>query len=104
MPPLGDENVRGLDVAVNDTGFMRRFQCFRYLDGERQKAVQLERMSADRVFQGVALEELHREIVPAVVLADIVERADVGMIQGGSSPGLALKTVDCIGVASDLGG
>ena len=39
---------------------------------------------------------------PAVLLANVVQRADVGMIQGRGGSGLAFKTADRIGIGSDL--
>ena len=35
VPTLGDEDVRGFDVAVNDALGVGRIQCIRNLDGKR---------------------------------------------------------------------
>jgi hypothetical protein len=42
--------------------------------------------------QGLTLQVLHDQEVDAVLMANVVEHADVRMIQGGNGPGLALET------------
>ena len=43
--------------------------------------------------QGLAFEKLHDEVVGAGVRADVVEMADVGMIERGDGAGLALHAL-----------
>ena len=51
----------------------------------------VQRPSRHAVLQGEAVEILHGDEGLAVLLADVVNRADVGMIQGRRSLGLALE-------------
>ena len=48
------------------------------------------------------VQKLHRDERLAVLLADVVDGADVGMIQRGRSLGLALKTRECLRVAGNF--
>ena len=72
------------------------------IDGEYQQTLQLERPPLDAVLQGVAFEELHCDIGSAVLVANVVEDADVRVIQSGSSPSLLLKTAGSSRVVSDV--
>ena len=44
---------------------------------------QFQGAAGDQMFKRGAVEELHDEEGASIVLADVVNRADVGMIQGG---------------------
>ena len=49
---------------------------------------------AIRCLQRLALEQLHHDERPPVVLADVVDRADVRVVQGGRRPRLALEALE----------
>src|SRR5207248_1322489 len=85
-----------------DSRFVRRFQSFGDINGEHHQTIQLERPPLNAVLQGVAFEEFHCDIGSAVLLANIVEDADVRVIQSGSSPRLLLKTAGSSHVVSDV--
>ncbi len=51
-----------------------------------------------------ALHEFHRDVVRTILLADVIHRADVGMVQRGSGAGLALKALDGDFFAKQIGG
>ena len=42
---------------------------------------------------GLAVDVLHDQVAAAVVLADVVQRADVRVVQGGNGPGFPLETL-----------
>jgi hypothetical protein len=79
----GHENIGGLDVAVNDVLGMSRIQRIGNIDGDGKKHLQLEGMGGDELLERVAVEIFHGNEGAAQVLADFVNSADVGMIQGG---------------------
>ncbi len=81
VPAAGDEQIRRLDVAVDDAGGVRRFERVGDLDRERQQLIDLERAPGDAMLQRHPLEELHDEERATVLFADIVDSADVGVIQ-----------------------
>src|SRR5689334_5355202 len=56
------------------------------------------------MFEGLAVEELHRDERVALMLVDLVDRADVGMIQGRRGLGLALEAAECLGIFGDVVG
>jgi hypothetical protein len=81
MTALGDENIGGLYVAVNNSLGMSGIERVGDLDREREEQVRFHRTIADAVFQRHAVEKLHDDEGFPVVLADLVNRADVRVIQ-----------------------
>jgi hypothetical protein len=88
-----DEDVRRFDVAMDDSLGMRCLEPIENLDGDIEQAIHLQRGRQDEVFQGDAVEELHCYKQTALSLADVIQRADVGMVQSRRCLRLALKAV-----------
>src|SRR5208283_5029202 len=65
-------------------------KCVGNLNAELQQLVDLERTVLDLVLQGLTIEKLHRDKCLRILLTDVVDGADVGMIEGGG--GLCLPT------------
>ena len=83
-PLLGDQDVAGLQVAVDDALFVRGVERVQDLPG------QLERLSErHRSMQPLALDVLHDEVVGA----DVVERADMRMVHRRDGPSLTFKAL-----------
>jgi hypothetical protein len=101
---LGDEKVRGLDVAVNDSFGVRRVEGVRDFDAEVEEGFEFDRPGADAVLQRDAIEKLHCDKGFAVLIVDVVDGADVGMIEGGRGLGLTLKAGKGLGIAGDFFG
>jgi hypothetical protein len=76
---------------MHDTFGVGGLQCVRHLNPYVQHVFGLQRHAADSVFERLALHQLHHDKRPALVLADIVNRADIGVIQRRGGAGLALK-------------
>ena len=56
------------------------------------------------MLQGLAFEIFHGQIGAAIFFADIVDGADIGVIQGGGGAGLAAEPIEHGKLASDLVG
>ena len=54
------------------------------------------------MFQGYTIEKLHRDEGKAILFADVVNRANIGVVQGRSSLRLALKAGQGLRVAGNL--
>ena len=93
LPTLGHEDVRRLDVAMHDALGVRRIQRVGKLDAQVQNFVGLEGLGADAVLEGLPLQQFHGDERPAFVLVDVVDGADVGVIEGGGGLGLALEAL-----------
>ena len=81
MAALGDKNVGGLDVAMNDAFDVRGVECVGNLNGQRQNRFRLHRMPVDAVLQRHAIQKLHGYEHIAVLVINLVNGADVRMIQ-----------------------
>ncbi len=99
---LGDENVGGLDVAMDDVFAVRGIERIGDFDGQAEQHVHFERAPGDAVLEGQAVEVLHGDESLAIFLANIVNGADVGMVQGGSRLGLTAKTLQRLPVLGDV--
>src|SRR5271157_685767 len=102
MYALGDKNVRRLDVAVNNAAGMRRVERIGSFDSQREDGLQLHRAAGDQVLERGAVEELHDEEGAALFLADVVNRADIGMIERRCRLGLAAKTLQRLAVLRQI--
>ena len=103
VPAAGDEQIGRLDIAVNDPGGVRRFQRVGDLDRERQEPIDLERAPGDPMLQRHPVEELHDEERAAALLADVVDGADVGVVQRRGGPCLAAESGQRLGITSKVG-
>ena len=88
---LGDKDVGGLDVAVDDAFGVGCIECVGNLDGQRQNQLGFHRTPGDAVLQRQAVQKLHGDERFAVLVVNFVDGADVRMIQCGGSLGFALK-------------
>ena len=78
---------------MHDPLRMGRVQCIGNLDAERKQRVQLHRTIADDMFQRRAVQVLHDDERLAVLLADVVNGADIRMIERRRSPRLAAESL-----------
>jgi hypothetical protein len=80
VPAIGYEDVCGLDVPMNDAGSMGRLQRIGDLNGERHQCVQWEAV-LNPMLQCRPFEMLHRDKGQVAVGSNLVNGADVGVIQ-----------------------
>ena len=94
-PSVEQEDVRGLDVAVDHALPMRvveRAQDLRHDPHDVGDAEALVRLEAR--LELASLDELHRDVPDAGFLAEIVDRHDVRMVEAARRLRLAAKAVD----------
>ena len=87
----GQRDVGGFEVPVHDSVTMRLGQCARDLASVAQHVLDGERSVDQPLGQRCALEILHDEERQAVLVADVVQRADVRMIQAGNRAGFSFE-------------
>ena len=77
---LSDENIGGLNVAVDDSLGMGGVESVGNFDRNLQNALQIHRPAVNDMFQGVAIEKFHGNKGAGIMLTNIVDGANVGMI------------------------
>lgn len=88
-----EEDILGLDVAVDDATRVRVVQGQEDLPDDRRTHGERQRgLASDEAFERLALDVFHDDIVDAVVVAPNVVHGDrVGVAQAGGQPRLALE-------------
>ena len=74
------------------------------LDAEFEQAGEVHGLAGDGVFQRVAFEEFHGDERAAFEFADVVNGANVGVVQGRGGACFAAETFDGLGVLRNVVG
>ena len=74
------------------------------MNGDVEKLIDLDGAAADEVFQSLAVEKFHGDEGAAFGFADVVDGADVGVIEGGCGLGFALEAGECLRISGDVFG
>ena len=75
------QDVRRLDVAMDNAFSVRRVQGVGNLGCQIEQQLNLQWLTQEAMLQRDAIEKLHRDEGAAFFFADVVNRADVGMVQ-----------------------
>ena len=104
MTARSDEDVRGLDVAVDDAGGMRGVQRVGNLDPDVEQRIQAERAGGKPILQRRALQVLHDDERTPVLLADVMDGADVRVVQRRRRPRFTRESAQCVRIRRELVG
>ena len=104
MAAAGDEKIGGLDVAMNDSLGVRGIERVGNFDGDIEQAVEFERAAVDHVLQCGAIEKFHGDERLAILFANIVDGANVRMVQRRGCLRFALEAPQGLRVAGDFVG
>src|SRR5208283_1135285 len=89
---LGDKNINRIDIAMNDAVGVGGIEGIGNFDCQPKQGFEIQRSPTNTELQGQAIQKLHGDESLAVLLADVVDRANVGVVQSGRGLGFALKT------------
>ncbi len=81
LATVGDEDVGWLDVAVNDLLRMSHVECVRELGAELQHFGDLEWSPGQTSLRRYTIDDFDHDKWLTLVLTDVEQSADVGMIQ-----------------------
>lgn len=88
-----DGDVRALEIAMEDTVFMGMGQRLGDLPGVPQQRLDRQAARRNRLRERPALDELHDDEVLAAVFPDLVDRANVRVVERGGRAGLAQQAL-----------
>ncbi len=91
MASLRDKNVCGLNVAVNDSFRVRCVQRVGNLNPQFQHLLDVQRFARNAMLQRHPVQKLHGDERLSLLFANVIDRADIGVIQCGCGLGFALK-------------
>jgi len=83
---------------MNDALGVCSLERIGYLDRQVKQYVNFQWLFADTLLQRLAFQQLHRNEVPAISLADFINWANVRMVQRPGGACLALKTFEGRGI------
>src|SRR5271157_574602 len=97
---LGYENIGGLDVAMDDARVMGSVQRLGDVNGQRQQRFRFQRTAADAMLQRHSIEKFHGNERSTVLLVNVVDGADVGMVQRRGGARFAAEALQRLPVGS----
>ena len=98
-----DHDVVGLDVAVDDVRAVGVAQALGDLQGDLDRAQEVELLAGDQLADGLALDELHDDVGRPLGLPDVIDLGDGGMGHGRGRPGLLKEPSQPVGIRRQLG-
>ena len=102
--PFGvEQDVGRLQVAVDHPALVGELDGFRHLHHQLGGLPGQQRAIGQAVGEALTLDEAHTEVMLALVLADLVNRHDAGVIKVGRSLGLGVEPLD-VGLVGELTG
>ena len=78
---------------MNDAAIVRRGECITNLNRNREGASQLEWPTVDEFSNVQTLHVLHHDKMNIVIVDQVVNATDVGMVQGRSEVGFSFKAL-----------
>src|ERR1035437_7767042 len=99
---LGDEDVRGLDVPMDDASGMSGIERVGDVNRQTEQNIGVDGLSGDAILQRHPVQVLHGDERFPILFSDIKDHANIGVIQRGGSLGLALKSGKYLRVASNI--
>ncbi len=90
-PLLVEQNVLGLDVAVDDAFVVRKLERLADLRDDGQRLLGRKPAGALDLPQIAAVHEFHYEVVQGARLAEVMHRDDVRMVQARQGAGFAVE-------------
>ena len=102
MPALGHKEIRRFQITMDDAGRVVNFKRIRNLYPKVQKLVERDGFPLDAILQRHALQAFHNDEKPVLVFADIVDGADVRVIQRRRRTRFPLKSFARLRILSQL--
>src|SRR5207247_601487 len=94
---LREHDIAGLEVAMNETLAMRLVERVGDFGRDAQRLGNRQRATLETLRKRLALDVLHHQEVHSVLVADVEERADVGVVQARDGARLAVEARPQIG-------
>ena len=104
LSSIRHEDIRGLDVAMHDALRVRGVQSVRDLNAQIEQSLDLQRLARDPMAERLPLQQLHRDKAAPIGLVNLIDGADIRMVQRRRSLGLPLKPAEGLRVVGKFVG
>ena len=104
LTSIGDEDICGLDVAMDDALRVCRVESVGDLNTQIKHRFDLQRLTSDSMPERLTLQQFHGDEGSPVGFVNLIDGADVGVVQRGRGLGLPLKTAEGLSVFGELVG
>ena len=99
-----DEDVVGLEIAVDDAFFVGGGEAFGDVESVLDQFAARKSSGGQNFAKRLAFEKFGDKKADAVLLPDVVNSEDVGMIQRAQDFRLMLETMKAVGIRGESGG
>ncbi len=89
---------------MDDALRVRRIQRICDLDPQIERFINRQALARNSMLERLTFEMLHGDEGPPPVLADLIDGANAGMVQGGGGARFAPEALESRGVVGDFGG
>ena len=89
--PLREHGIIRLEISMDDAAFMRGLEEGGDLDADLQELLDRERALAYAIAERLTIDQLHNQAVDPVFVADVIESAEVGVVERGDGPCLPFE-------------
>src|SRR5208282_5887606 len=100
LTSIRNEDVRGLDVAMDDAFGVSCIEPIGNLDAQIKHLLDPQRLARDPVSERLTLQQFHGDEGSPIGLIDLVDGANARMVQRGRGFGLALESAESLRVVS----
>ena len=96
LSTFGEKQIRGLQIAMDDARRVSHIQRVGNLRPKIHQLVDRDWLALDAVLERRAIEILHHDVLAALVFSNVVDGADIGMVECGRRPRLAPEPLQCL--------
>src|SRR6202022_4033864 len=100
----GKENIGRLEIAMDDSRLMGGVEGVGNLDGDVKDLSAGQRLARNDVLESLTFQKLHHNEGVALGFVNFINGAEVGGVKGRGGPRLALKSLQDLMVADQIGG
>ena len=90
---FGQHDVARLQVAMDHSVLIRFLEALADVDSVLQHLLRRQRSFHQAIAQGLAVEEFHDQEIRPILVADVMQGTDIGVVQRRNSPRFALEAL-----------
>ena len=102
VPAFGRKYICGLDIAMDDAFAVGCIQSVRDVHCQGQEPFIVDRRAADEMLHGASFQIFHRNESLTVLIPNVINGANVGMVESGCSPRFSLKAGQSLRIAAEF--